>query len=112
MAKSVLPPGIPDEGFIKVTRPTGPSLTSEQRVHLIRRGNELFLAGDIEQSKKIFVATGYTDGMVRLGDHFMKAGDPLAALQMYKMAPAPDKVAPLVNRMAGVVKKWLKEKGE
>lgn len=112
MGNVPLPPGIPEEGLIKVTRPQTPKLSPEQRVHLIRKGNELFQAGEFLQARKIFVATGYTDGMLRMGDYYMKSGDPLAALQMYKMAPAPDKVEALVIRMTGVIKKWLKENAE
>lgn len=100
---------IPREGFIKVTRPEPPRLTSEQKVQLIRRGNALFQDGDFEQAKKIFVATGYSDGMIRLGDRFMDRGDALEALQMYKMAPAPDKAAEVVALMAKAVRRWLKE---
>ena len=105
----ILPPGIPREGFIKVTRPEAPLISSQQRVQLVRKGNELFSMGEYEQAKKIFVATAYSDGMIRLGDVYMKQGDPLSALQMYKMAPAPDKVRPIVEKMAKVIKKWLKE---
>ena len=100
---------IPSEGFIKVTRPEAPKLSSEQKVQLIRRGNALFQDGDYDQAKKIFVATGYSDGMIRLGNLFMDRGDTLEALQMYKMAPAPDKAEEIITILAKTVRKWLKE---
>ncbi len=100
---------IPREGFIKITRPEAPKLSSEQKVHLIRKGNALFTDGDFDQAKKIFVATGYSDGMIRLGDRFMDRGDALSALQMYKMAPAPDKAEAVIILLTKAVRKWLKE---
>jgi len=100
---------IPREGFIKVTRPDAPLLSSEQKVQLIRKGNALFQDGDFNQAKKIFVATGYSDGMIRLGDRFMDRGDTLEALQMYKMAPAPEKAEAIILLLTKAVRKWLKE---
>lgn len=100
---------IPKEGFIKVTRPESPSLSPDQRVQLIRKGNALFQDGNFEQAKKIFVATGYTDGMIRVGDRYQSQGLTLEALQMYKLAPAPEKAEAIIVLLSKAVKKWLKE---
>ncbi|HTH14478.1 MAG TPA: hypothetical protein VMB23_08780 [Spirochaetia bacterium] len=100
---------MPGEGFLKVTRPPSAEVTPEQKVQLIRKGNELFSKGDLEPAKKIFVATRYSDGMIRLGDHYAKQKDYLSAYQMYKMAPAPDRAEAMVVKLSTVLKNWLKE---
>ena len=100
---------MPSEGFLKVTRPPAPAVSSEQKVQLIRKGNELFARGELESAKKIFVATRYSDGMIRLGDHYEKQKDYLSAFQMYKMAPAPDRAESMIQKLSAVLKNWLKE---
>lgn len=100
---------MPAEGFVKVTRPPAAEVTSEQKVQLIRKGNELFSKGDFDSAKKIFVATRYSDGMIRLGDRYAQQKDYLSALQMYKMAPAPDRAEAMIQKLSAVLKNWLKE---
>jgi hypothetical protein len=100
-----LPPG----GFLKSTADSTAPLPREKRAALIRKGNELFNKGDITLAQRIFVTTRYSDGLIRLGDHFVKAGKPLDALQAYWIAPAPDKAAVLVEKIAQVMKQWLSE---
>lgn len=99
-------------GFVKTASPSGPSLSAQQRTILIRKGNELFNAGNIEQAKRIFVTAHYTDGIIRIGDYHMKHSDPLEALRMYRLAPERAKSEYLIERMAGVVRSWLKESGD
>jgi len=101
--------GIPKEGFIKVSSPKATSLSGKQKTALIRKGNELFNAGDYEGAKRIFLTTGYTDGIIRMGDHYFKAKEPLEALRMYWMAPAPDKKEMVLENMARVLHRWLRE---
>jgi hypothetical protein len=100
---------IPKQGFLKLTRDQTPPLTGAQRTVLIRKGNELFNKGDFEKAKKIFLTTGYTDGIIRMGDYYIKKQNVLEAFRMYKLAPAPDKVENLIMQMAGVLQHWLKE---
>ena len=101
--------GIPKEGFLKTGRPVANALSGPQRIALIRKGNELFNAGRIDQAKKIFIATGYGDGLTRVGDYYLEKNDPLEALRMYWMAPAPQKTARLLESAAGIIKTWLSE---
>ena len=100
---------MPTEGFLKVTRPPAPEVSTEQKVLLIRKANELFNRGDIDQAKKIFVATRYSDGMIRLGDLYARQKDYLSAFQMYKMAPAPDRAEAMILNLTAVLKNWIKE---
>ncbi|MGB9620975.1 MAG: hypothetical protein ACPLGZ_03755 [Candidatus Pelagibacter ubique] len=45
-------------------------MTDKERVELIRKGNQLFNEGKIEEAAKIFLETDYKDGLVRVGDHY------------------------------------------
>ncbi|MBT3273916.1 MAG: hypothetical protein HN368_12235 [Spirochaetales bacterium] len=101
--------GIPKDGFLKISRPDHSSLTSQQRSALIRKGNELFNSGQFDQAKRIFVATGYGDGIIRIGDYYLKRHEPLEALRMYLMASAKDKAEHIYQGAASVVQSWLQE---
>ena len=101
--------GIPSGGFLKIGSSGRATLSSSQRVALIRKGNELFNAGMFEQAKKVFITTGYSDGLIRIGDYYLEKHDPLEALRMYWMAPAPDKVDRILENTAGVLRKWMEE---
>lgn len=100
---------MPSQGFLKVTRPPAPEVSPELKVQLIRKGNELFSQGEFDQAKKIFVSTRYSDGMIRLGDHYATQKDYLAAYQMFKLAPAPDRAEAMIQKLTAVLQNWLKE---
>jgi hypothetical protein len=101
--------GIPEEGFLKIKLSDSSVLSSAQRVALVRKGNELFNAGRLEEAKKIFITTRYGDGLTRIGDYYMEKQDPLEALRMYWIAPAPKKREQLLERTAEVVRSWIGE---
>ncbi len=101
--------GIPNEGFLKTSSPDRSALSSAQRVALIRKGNELFNAGKVDQAKRVFIATGYGDGLIRIGDYYLGKQDALEALRMYWMAPAPDKAERILESTAGILRKWIEE---
>jgi hypothetical protein len=108
MGQSVLPPGIPAEGFIKLTKPAKPELTSEQRAALIRQGNVYFSQGDLEKARRIFFTTGYKDGLSRVGVALLKKGEVLEALRMFYFAEDKDKMNLICSRIAEVIKFWLR----
>ena len=61
-------------------------MDNDERVSLIRKGNELFNKGDITGAAAIFVQTGYRDGITRVADYyFYDKKLPLIALKFYKM---------------------------
>jgi hypothetical protein len=71
---------LPKEGFLKITaaKPADPTKLAEgERVALIRKGNELFNQKKLELARKIFITTGYSDGLIRLGDEYIKQAKPL-----------------------------------
>jgi len=101
---------IPAHGFLKTTEVPNKDIPASQRVALIRKGNELFNAGQYDQAKRIFVTVGYTDGISRIGDYYFKKNETLEALRMYMLAPAHDKKDKLIEKMAYIVQAWLHEK--
>jgi hypothetical protein len=96
-------------GFIKTSATDRPTLTGEQRSALIRKGNQLFNEKRYEDAKRVFVTAHYTDGLVRLGDYYAKQNNMLEAIRMYWLAPERRKIEYLAERMAGIVRSWLKE---
>ncbi|MCK5198824.1 MAG: hypothetical protein KAR21_10755 [Spirochaetales bacterium] len=96
-------------GFIKTVRPGKTKIKSSDRIALIRKGNELFNSGNHETAKRIFMTTGYSDGLIRMGDYYMKKNNPVDALKMYWMAPAPAQFEQISEQTAAVISKWLKE---
>ncbi len=94
-------------GFLKTT--DRPALDGGRRAALIRRGNEFFNSGKYEEAKRIFLTTGYTDGLMRLGNYYSNQQQILEAFRMYWLAPDHRKTDYLVERMAGVVRSWLKD---
>jgi hypothetical protein len=101
---------LPRGGLLKIGESPAPPLPEEQRVALIRKGNELFNAKKFDLAKKVFLTTGYADGLIRLGDLYMKESRPLEALRMYWLAPESKKAGALVERASEVLREWLKER--
>ncbi len=99
---------IPD-GFIKVTDSPLTSLSSEQKVALNRKGNELFNNGKISEASRIFMTTGYSDGLTRVGDSFMKKNQTLTALKFYCLAKNKNKCEPIYEKIAGTIGLLFKE---
>ena len=98
---------MPAQGFIKTTDSRVDGLSPQQRTLLIRRGNELFNAGNIEQAKRIFLTTGYSDGLLRTADYYLEKNDPYEALRLYKLAPAPEKAEAIIEKMALTLRQWI-----
>jgi len=99
---------MPREGLLKISRPKAIT-DATQRVALIRKGNELFNAGRIDQAKRIFITTGYGDGLTRIGDYYFDKDEPLEALRMYWLAPSPRKIENMMEQITAVIQKWLGE---
>ena len=70
------------EGFIKVTDQPVQTLTSQQKVILNRKGNVLFNEGNIEGARRIFITTGYSDGLTRVADKYSEKKQYLKALRI------------------------------
>jgi hypothetical protein len=103
---------IPKEGFLKVTDYRKTDLSSQQKTVLNRKGNQLFNEGKYDQAERIFLTTGYSDGIMRMGDHYYNNNNMLEAFRMYVIAPAPDKKEMMIEKMAGIVRYWLHDNKE
>jgi hypothetical protein len=94
--------------FVKTTAKAG--LDGAVKVSLNRRGNVLFNQGDVEGARRIFITTGYTDGLCRIGDYYQSKGRPLDALKMYWIAPDRGKSEPIIIRLSEIIKSLINEK--
>lgn len=109
MGRSQKFPTLKYSGFIKTIKPAKIEITSSDKVALIRKGNELFNAGKYETAKRIFITTGYSDGLIRMGDYYIKNKNHVDALRMYWLAPAPKQFELISEKTALIIRKWLKE---
>ncbi len=91
------------QGLIKSADLPVASITTDKKAALNRKGNELFNAGDIETAKKIFVTTGYSDGLSRVGDVYAKKGRVLEALKLYWLAHNRRKADKIVEDVAALI---------
>ena len=93
--------------FIKTVNK--PAISSEQKVALNRKGNKLYNSGDIEGAKRIFLTTGYSDGLVRIGDYYKSKGKSLDALRMYWIAPDKVKSEAIIVELSALIKNLIHE---
>jgi hypothetical protein len=96
--------------FVKVSVPA--TVESSQKALLNRKGNQKFNEGDIETAKKIFILTGYSDGLSRVGDYYKSQNRPMEALRMYWMAPDRNKAGPLIEQAAYILQSMIHEDEE
>ena len=96
-------------GFIKTT--LKPNIDGSQKAALNRKGNILYNSGDIEGARRIFLTTGYSDGLTRVGDYYMSKGKSLDALRMYWIAPDRSKAEPIISQLSAVIQNLLHEEG-
>ena len=88
-------------------------LTPKERIVLIRKGNDFFNRGDVDKAAKIFITTAYKDGLIRVGDYYyFEKKDPFKALHFYLEAKYEKRIRELTERMAAVLKKWIREDKE
>lgn len=99
---------IPKEAyFIKSSERKCESLSREQKYTLNRRGNELFNSKDIEGAIRIFLTTGYSDGLTRVGDYYFNMGRKLDALKYYSLAHNQYKIDALSKEIASLIRTLL-----
>ncbi len=99
---------IPD-GFIKVTDNPVDGLTSEQKVILNRKANTMFNNGNIEDARRIYITTGYSDGLTRVGDYYMNKNESLKALKSYYLAHNKRDAEPIYESLAKVISTLLND---
>ena len=93
-----------NEHFIKVTENALTHLNSEQKAVLNRRGNQLFNEGFINEAQRIFITTGYSDGLTRVGDYYAAKNNTLEALRMYCLAKNKRKSEPIIDSLVRLIR--------
>lgn len=98
------------DGFIKVTDNPVAGLNSEQKVILNRKANIMFNNGNIEDARRIYITTGYSDGLTRVGDYYMNKNESLKALKAYYLAHNKRDAEPIYANIAKVLSCMIEEK--
>ena len=88
-----------------------PAIEAGQKAALNRKGNILYNSGNIEDAKRIFLTTGYSDGLVRIGDYYNSKGKNIEALRMYWIAPDRTKADSIIRQLSAVVQNLLSTEG-
>lgn len=99
---------IPD-GFIKLTDNPVEGLSSEQKVILNRKANTMFNNGNVEDARRIFITTGYSDGLSRVGNYYLEKKESLKALKAYYLAHNNREAEPIYEKIAQVISNLLKD---
>jgi hypothetical protein len=95
--------------FFRNTKPNS-ELTSKDKVALVRKGNEFFNSGNFAAARRVFLTTGYSDGLIRLGDYYAQKKDFPEAFRMYWLGKEKRKCDDLIEKMVFVIREWLNEK--
>lgn len=95
-------------GFIKVSDNPVSNLSDQQKVVLNRKANELFNQGKLDMAERIFITTGYSDGLTRCGNAHMEKNEYMEALKLYVLAHNKRKTEPLTEKLAGIISIMLK----
>lgn len=97
-------------GFIKTTDEPNAHLTSEQKALLNRKANVLFNEGDFLTAQRIFITTGYSDGLSRIAEKYSETNQELQALKFYWLARNKRGYEPLCKKIADLLTDILKYK--
>ena len=95
--------------FLKNTSP-GPKVGSADKAALNRKGNILFNSGDIESARRIYLTTGYSDGLTRVGDSYRSQGRMMDALRMYWIAPDKSKAEAIIMKLSVIIQNLIHDK--
>jgi hypothetical protein len=102
----------PSDSLIKTADLPTSGVQPDRKVKLNRRGNELFNQGDIEAARRIFQTTGYSDGLIRVGDRYLAAKRPIDALKMYRLARDDQRSERVIDNAARVIQYLLHDEEE
>ncbi len=102
----------PADGLIKTADLPLSGVEPDRKVKLNRKGNELFNSGDVEAARRIFQTTGYSDGLIRVGERYMAERRPIDALKMFRLAKDDRRAEGLISSAALVIQLLLNEKEE
>ncbi|MDR1025489.1 MAG: hypothetical protein LBL56_07145 [Treponema sp.] len=98
-----------EDGNYLIKTTAAPKLDGALKVSLNRKGNVLLNQGDIEGARRIFMTTGYSDGLCRVGDLYRSRGRILDALKMYWIAPDHTKSETIIIQLSEIIRKLMNE---
>jgi len=110
MDKKILEKFDDKNAFIKVTEPS--PVEGSDKAALNRKANQKFNEGDIEGARRIFMTTGYSDGLSRTGDYYKSKDRPLEALRMYWMGHDKNKAQPLIEQLSFLIQDIIHSEDE
>lgn len=85
-------------------------MDAKEKNKLIRLGNQLFTEKKYEKAAKIFITTGYRDGLIRLGDFwYFEKKMPLVAWGYYNRAKHDRMLNKIREGFNFALKCWLNE---
>lgn len=85
-------------------------MDQNERVLLIRKGNELYNQKKYDEAIKLFLKADYKDGIMRVADYYyydMK--QPLAALKFYRLINRKDRIDEINARIMYAFNRMLSE---
>ncbi len=97
------------QGFIKTNDSPLKNLSDAQKVALNRKANTLFNEKKYDLAERIFITTGYSDGLSRIGDRYLEKNEYLMALKMYMLAHNKRKSEPVIEKIADTVSFLIEE---
>jgi hypothetical protein len=68
----------------------------------------MFNAGNIEDARRIYITTGYSDGLTRVGNYYMDKNEGLKALKAYHLAHNKRDAEPIYESIAQVISTLIK----
>ena len=96
-----------------MNKKTNQEIDKEEKVLLVRKGNESFNKGDINEAIKLFVKAEYRDGIMRVADYYYYDNkQPLVALKFYRMINRKDRIDEIYARMMFAFGKLLRPSTE
>ncbi len=97
------------ECLIKTSDAPARGMEESDKAKLNRKGNELFNRGELETARRIFQTTGYSDGLIRIGERYMERGRPVDALKMYWLAKDRARTEKLVELAVLAIQKMMRD---
>jgi hypothetical protein len=69
----------------------------------------MFNNGNVEDARRIFITTGYSDGLSRVGNYYMDKNESLKALKAYYLAHNTREAEPIYEQIAKVISKLISD---
>lgn len=86
-------------------------MDKNERVLLIRKGNELYNEKKYDDAIKLFLKAEYMDGIMRVADYYYyELKQPLSALKFYRLINRKDRIDEINARIVYAFNRMLSEK--